>query len=469
METIKVLDLFAGCGGLSLGFDLVRNERDERVYEVVKAVEIARDACDTLRNYFKREYGRDDIVLEGDLTRAATRRQIVKACRGKVSIIVGGPPCQSFSTLGPRSGYGLRDKKFKRDRRDRLYKEYLKIVRAIKPSFIIFENVKGIISKRSRSRRYIDIIASDFKKLGYSFKSANPEMKTDYLILNAADYGVPQIRERVFLIGNNLGMLNPFPRRTHGNPRKAGQIEGLLPWTTLRDAIGDLPRLKARFTRTGIPKHRVKVVEKLNRRRFCGAASLPFDEARYLKHFRSRGVSGHQLLQFVRQGANGQLLYHEARAQKADDIKLFAGMRQGCTAEQLFRSKAKNAKELLSLIKYRMQADDGEFTFGDKYRKQQWNSPSTTLFAHLAKDGNRFIHPDRTQARTFTVREAARIQTFPDWYEFYSTSRGGKFRQIGNAVPPLLAYAIARELAGAFPPPRRTVQPEVIPEVVGVK
>lgn len=446
-ETIEVLDLFAGAGGLSLGFELVRSENGKRVFEIIKAVELDKDACETLRNYFRKTYGRQDIVVQGDLTKREVKNEVIKACKGKVSLIVGGPPCQSFSTLGPRSGYGLKKRKLKTDERDRLYKEYLRIVREIKPAFIIFENVKGIISKKDRrGRRYIDIIASDFKRLGYSFESENPDVKEDYLVLNAADYGVPQIRERVFLIGNNLGIQNPYPRQTHCEPRKAKSGNGLLPWTTLHDAIRDLPKLKAKYTLTDIPKRRIKEIKQLNARRYSGAENVPFNEKVLVEHLDSLDQPGQQLLAFIRRDANGTLLYHEARAQKGDDIKLFAGMKQATTAEQLFESRAEKSRKLRKLIKYRMKDDDGEFTFGDKYRKQSWNSPSTTLFAHLAKDGNRFIHPDGSQARTFTVREAARIQTFPDWYEFGGTSRGSKFRQIGNAVPPLLAMRIAETI-----------------------
>lgn len=449
-ETIRVLDLFAGAGGLSLGFDLVRNKDGKRVFEIVKAVEIDDDACNTLKNYFRKTYGREDIVVWGNLTKLKTRREIIKACKGKVSLIVGGPPCQSFSTLGPRSGFGLKKRKFRNDERDRLYREYLKIVEKVQPDFIIFENVKGIISKRDKKgRRYIDIIASDFRKLGYSFKGENRDVKEEYLVLNAADYGVPQIRERVFLIGNRLGIRNPFPKQTHSNPAKRKPDDRLLPWTTLKDAIGDLPKLKARYTLTGIPKKsrkRIEKIKRINTRRYSGALEMPFNDGGFSEHVQALGQPGKRLLQFIRLGANGTILYHEARAQKQDDIKLFAGMRQGTTAAYLFRNRTEKARRLRKLIKYRMKDDDGEFTFGDKYRKQSWNSPSTTLFAHLAKDGNRFIHPDGKQARTFTVREAARIQTFPDWYEFSGTSRGSKFQQIGNAVPPLLAMRIAESV-----------------------
>lgn len=448
-DTIKVLDLFAGAGGLSLGFDLVKDKTGKKVFEIIKAVELDEEACETLRIYFQREYGRQDIVIQGDLTKPKIHKEIIEACKGKVSVIVGGPPCQSFSMLGPRSGYGVKDKKYekyKNDERDKLYKEYLKIVKELKPAFIIFENVKGIISKRGTwGKRYIDIIAADFKKLGYTFKSEDAGVKEDYLLLNAADYGVPQIRERVFLIGNRVGKTNPFPNPTHRKPEGKTTSKKLASWMTLNAAIGDLPELRAKFTLTDIPKRLHEEIKTINSKRFSGFEVIPFDVSRYKQHFNSLNSSERSLLEFVRAGANGTMAYHEARPQQKDDIALFAGMPQGWTAEKLFESKSEKAKKLRKLIKYRMKSASGEYAFGDKYRKQSWNNSSTTLFAHLAKDGNRFIHPDGRQARTFTVREAARIQTFPDWYDFFG-SRSSKFRQIGNAVPPLLATKIAESI-----------------------
>ena len=103
---IKVLDLFAGAGGFSLGFDLVKDKDGNRVYEIVLAVDNDRYACQTLRKYFAKEYGNEDIVLEADLTNPETHMKIIKKCSDGVDIIIGGPPCQSFSLIGPRSGNG---------------------------------------------------------------------------------------------------------------------------------------------------------------------------------------------------------------------------------------------------------------------------------------------------------------------------------------------------------------------------
>lgn len=428
-KKIKVLDLFAGAGGLSLGFDLVKDKNGNRIYEVVLAVDNYKYACETLKKYFLKEYKRDDIVLEADLTNLDTHKKIIEKCRDGVDIIVGGPPCQSFSLIGPRSGNGKKNKKKYRVM-DRLYKEYLSLVKELKPSFIVFENVKGILSKKKGKESYIDIITSDFRKLGYTFESENEKIKTGYIVLNAADYGAPQIRERVFLLGNRLGIKNPYPKRTHdGNEH-----------VTLFEAIGDLPRLKAKLTHTGITK--IKEKEKINRRNTKtnnGKESCDYHNNLFKLHYDSLDEKGKAFLDFIKPNGIAVLNHHVARSQKRDDVLLFRGMGQGMTAGDIPNSNKENIRRLGRLIKYDMSS------FTDKYKKQSWDKPSSTIFAHLEKDGNRFIHPDSRQARTITPREAARIQSFPDWYEFegpYSK----KFRQIGNAVPPLLALRIAESV-----------------------
>lgn len=431
---IRVLDLFAGGGGLSLGFDLVKSNSAERIYDIILAVDNDKYACQTLRRYFKKEYGRDDIVLEADLTDIDTHKKIIEMCREGVDIIIGGPPCQSFSLIGPRSG-DITDDKEKYERMDSLYKQYLTLVEHLKPSFIIFENVKGILSKKDENEnKYIDIITSDFKTLGYSFDSDNEKIKTDYIILNAANYGVPQERERVFLIGNNLGIKNPYPGKTHGEKQRI----------TLLKAIGDLPKLKAKITLTGIKtKREKKKIDILNKKRYNGKDSVAYHRDLFKKHRDSLDAKGQAFLDFVNPNGLAVLNHHVARGQQKDDVLLFKSIRQGMVAEDIINSKNKIIRRLRKFIDYDMSS------FKDKYKKQSWRKPCSTIFAHLEKDGNRFIHPDGEQARTITVREAARIQSFPDWYpteDGFAGPHGKIFRQIGNAVPPLLALRIAESI-----------------------
>jgi len=297
-EKIKVLDLFAGGGGLSLGFDLVKDSEGRRVYEIVLAVDNYKYACQTLRKYFSKEYGREDIVMEADLTVPQNHKTIIERCGKKIDLITGGPPCQSFSLIGPRSGNGKKNKK-KYKIMDSMYQEYLKLVKELKPSFIIFENVKGILSKKKGGICYIDLITSDFKNIGYSFESENSKIKTDYIILNAIDYGVPQERERVFLIGNNLGIKNPFPSVTHN---RSSSI-------TLFEAIGDLPKLKAQITHTGIKSRKEKEkINKRNKRIYNGGDAIIYHEELFRKHYDSLSAKGKAFLDFIK--PNGQIVLH---------------------------------------------------------------------------------------------------------------------------------------------------------------
>jgi len=432
---INVVDIFAGPGGLSLGMKMLRDERGEPIFNCICAVENTHWACETLRKNFSR-----DIVIEGDITEQHIKDQIVAKCKGKTDLVVGGPPCQSFSMIGPRSGNPDNNKdKYKYDE---LYKHFIDIVDRLSPGFFLFENVKGILSKKNGDEKIIDIIIREVEAMGYTLKSENPENNEKYLLLNAADYGVPQTRERVFIIGNNLGMQNPFPPKTHFNPAIKSQRKNtgeLLPYVTVREAIGDLPKLKARMTKTGIPARRFGKIEKYNKRINFGKDEIIYKRAWFGKHINNIGESGRIFMNFVREINDSALTHHVSRPQMETDILLFKGMKQGMTAKDVIESGDRKIKRLAKYIKYNMNS------FTDKYRKLHWKKPSSTIFAHMQKDGNRFIHPDSFQGRTITPREAARLQSFPDSF-YFEGPMSKKFQQIGNAVPPILAKAIAKAI-----------------------
>ena len=169
MNTIKILDLFAGGGGLSLGFESAKNDQDQQLFELYRAVEIDKYACDTLRQ----RHG-DDRVIEGDITNPAVLDKIINDCKGRVSIVIGGIPCQSFSLIGPRSGYGKYSEKWKEDHRDNLYEQFRDIVAKLEPKIVVVENVKGILSKKTHDGKHIvDSLISDFEQLGYQFENSN--------------------------------------------------------------------------------------------------------------------------------------------------------------------------------------------------------------------------------------------------------------------------------------------------------
>jgi DNA (cytosine-5)-methyltransferase 1 len=436
---IKILDLFAGAGGFSLGLELVTDKSGRKLFELHRAVEIDRYACETLRN----QYG-GDRVIEGDLTDKSNHSRIIDECRGVVSVIIGGIPCQSFSLIGPRSGYGKYVEKYKQDARDNLYEEFREIVRELRPEVIVIENVKGILSKKDKDgKRIIEKLLSDFEKLDYSFENDRDQKK--YMILNAADFGVPQTRARVVLMGINKKwkkMLVPYVEATHFDPHlvRNNQLQNasLMSYTTLFDAIGDLPEVMPKITATGLRGSMMKKRERMNADINSGNDKSQLEKTKMNKHLTRLGESGSYYFQFIRPDNYSFIDHHMARPQQYSDIMLFSRMKEGETAEEFLVRCPRSGKRL---IKYKMNG------FKDKYRKQRWDRPCTTIFAHLEKDGNRFIHP--AQPRTITPREAARIQSFPDSYIFWGPV-SKKYKQIGNAVPPLMAYNIGKALLRVF-------------------
>ncbi len=456
-RTYRVLDLFAGAGGFSLGFRRFMCE-DGTPFKIVGYVERDPNAVRTLVSALIREGMAEDdakkIVICGDITFPKTKRLLYATCTD-VDIIIGGPPCQSFSTIGPRSSGPKLKKRFEKDDRDTLFYHYLQIVEHYMPLFFVFENVTGLLTKRHREsgKRYVDHIIGEFERIGYDLRQGCEQFpERCYLLLNAADFGVPQLRERVIIIGNRLSMINPAPNPTHCSPDLCDQT-GRLPYVTLKDAIGDLPPLLPKITLTpkkkgaslsSVSSNRKRRIEKLNRSRDNGTDPAPYHWNCLLDSYNEGGASRRQFLEFVMpQNEDTMLTGHIARGQQESDIQLFRGLKPGSSSKDLLRSDDPVDRKLLSLIKYDMDS------FLDKYKKLDWNSPCGTVFAHMQRDGNRFIHPDGNQERTLTVREAARVQSFPDDYVFEATGNV-RYQLIGNAVPPLMSMAVAHAIYDAL-------------------
>jgi DNA (cytosine-5)-methyltransferase 1 len=448
----KVLDLFAGAGGFSYGFK--KFEADGyNPFIIVGAVEIDIAAAETfiasLINDGVNSEKAKKIVITDDITKKETKESLYHVCP-KADIIIGGPPCQSFSLIGPRSGDADKKARFANDCRDNLFSDYVEIVDHYKPRFFVFENVKGIASKKDgNNNKYVDLIVSSFEEIGYKLDLENQHKK--YILLNAAEYGVPQLRERFFLIGNNMGLMNPVPEKTHCGEKNA-EARDLKPFVTIREAIGDLPFLQPKITMTRDNRNNKQVseavwiesIESENKKRFSGEDPMEYGWHNFTKHYNNCSEQGKNFLDFINPvNKNAMLTGHTARSHQLTDIKLFEGMPEGSSSADLCDSNDSDLAELAGLIKYKMDS------FRDKYKKMTWDKPSLTVFAHLQKDGNRFIHPDSRQGRTLTVRESARLQSFPDDYEFRAIGNM-RFKHIGNAVPPILAMTIAKAIYGAF-------------------
>ena len=388
------IDLFSGCGGLSEGFYRMG-------FTALAHVEINHWACETLRKRMA-YYGYSNIereVIEKDITSADILTDIDNAVAGRsVDVIIGGPPCQAYSTAGR-----VRDVKgMASDPRNFLFESYVKILEHFRPKFFVFENVTGLLSARVNGK---PIMPSIMSALGNSYKLINDP---NILVHNTADYGVPQIRKRVIIMGvrkdittkEAMDLYNGVVK-THWNPETdLVERKVLKKFVSVKDAIGDLPSVEPGEDAS------------------TNSYDYPCNNA-FLKRIGKAGIH--------------PLMDHIARKHNALDRERFAIMINNHWSFGQLRKEMPQYEHEHARV------------FDNSYVVQWWDLPSKTILAHIHKDGFQFIHPDGNQARSFTVREAARIQSFPDDFEF-AGSRGEKYKQIGNAVPPLFAEALAKSI-----------------------
>lgn len=401
-----VLDLFAGAGGLSEGF--IRSG-----YDVIGHIEMNNKACSTITTrmiyhalaksgnlseyiqYIEGKLTRDELIEKNNMQDVKESvicatigkdnyeeliAQVKKRLNGKkLDIIVGGPPCQAYSYIGR-----ARDtNRMRLDGRNYLYWYYVEFLKALKPKIFVFENVPGLLT--AGKGKYLEDMRNLMKEADYT---------TDYRILNAADFGVPQNRKRIILVGwNKNSGLSSYP-----------EFPTVKRDYVVNDFLSDLPELKAgEGTYLRKPVKNNKLLEKL------GIISQKFN----------------------------YILDHISRPNTNQDLEIYR--------------IAIEAKQRGEIFKYnrlprRLKTHNNENGFLDRFKVVDGNAlGSHTVVAHIAKDGHYYIHPDINQNRSLTVREAARLQTFPDDYKFEG-ERGPQFKQIGNAVPPMLSEIIAKEL-----------------------
>jgi DNA (cytosine-5)-methyltransferase 1 len=506
-----VIDLFAGPGGLGEGFASLGRADGTACFEIQLSIEKDPTAHQTLelRAFFRQfepekapsEYYRH---LRGELSRAelfaawpreAAAAQAEAWCAelGKVAsadvrkriheklknetrwVLIGGPPCQAYSSIGRARNKGKEDYVAANDPRQYLYVEYLQILADHRPAVFVMENVKGLVSATVQSQRMFDRILDDLhspwsairregrttatksKSLGYRIYSLEQaslfgDCELKDFVVRAERHGIPQARHRVILLGirddidagipSALPLAQPVPAASalEGLPRLRSGISGT------EDKADDWRRwieqvLKQDWFRSLNSSENNDVYDEIARavkslrlpRRDRGADFIPCE------------VSSQFAEDWYLDPRIGGVCNHSTRSHMGSDLYryLFAA----CFGRARRRSPnlREFPKSLLPLHSSVTDALQGG-NFGDRFRVQVANRPATTVTSHISKDGHYYIHYDPTQCRSLTVREAARLQTFPDNYLFCG-GRTAQYGQVGNAVPPLMAREIASIVA----------------------
>lgn len=398
------IDLFAGCGGLSEGF--LQTGR----FESLAHVEWEKPMVDTLRFRLSQKWGlspeeakkrvvlfdiqkteelvngnwsEDSVAKYGKDNDSLAQAEGLNGIVGKrhINLIIGGPPCQAYSIHGRAT-----DKdSMQNDYRNYLFESFCKVVNEFQPDMFVFENVGGLLSAKPGGIPVKDRIYEAFTKIGYDIRKPK-DLPT--ALYDASDFNVPQFRPRVIILGVRKGVsltLNELYSAISGEKSHKEK-------STVKDSIGTLPALYP--------------------------LDAPIKEGR-----RTRS---HSL------NPDTSITLHEARNHSERDRKVFRD----------WVSNNMNNISHQAMIDYYFKVT-GHKTLFQKYKSLDWNKPSHTVVAHLSKDGFMFIHPDVTQERSITIREAACLQSFPKDFQFLG-STPYNFKMIGNAVPVNFAFAIAK-------------------------
>lgn len=389
---MKVASLFSGCGGLDLGFI-------QAGFEVIWANDFFKEAVET----YKANIG--DHIVYGDITKIPSSE-----IPSNFDILLGGFPCQGFSVANI--------KRSMEDERNFLYKELMRLIKDKKPKFFVGENVKGLLSMQKG--KVIEMIVEDFKSLGY---------KVDYKLLKASDYGVPQNRERVVIIGNRLGLENKFPKPTHG-PKKDSKL-GIEKYVSVKEVCSHLSNVR---TRDSAFKLKNKTI-------YNHVARTNVADTFWGRKY---PVNQHDICDYLR-------FWRDKSGWSTKKVDEHFGYAH--TAGHWFRKDNNSGSipnpsdwwELKKILKFDSKYDKAvtemelkSISFEQSLRINNWDNPSDTITATGPE-----IHPNKQ--RRMSVRECAIIQSFPDDFIFKG-SLGNMYKQIGNAVPVLMAKKIAEEI-----------------------
>lgn len=502
-DAYPVVDLFAGPGGLGEGFAIhldqrggprfrsaVSVERDEfshqtlllrHFYRHFRDGEAPEDYYDFLKGGITREqlFARHKVASDEANSSAlrislgpdshATVRKVIQQRVGKAQkwALVGGPPCQAYSLVGRSRMSGRED--FEQDERHTLYLEYLRIIADHAPPVFVMENVKGLLSATIGGKSTISRIVKDLSRPSSANRSAprdleyrlyslteeeeaGGEVDPRLFIIRAEDHGIPQARHRMFIVGIR-GDLNVRP----GTLRR---LDG----PSVKETIGSLPPVRSGLSKAEdnpdawrAELHKISSLplrKQLNGAPFArevaaGLAWRTIIDMRSPRQTSSKRYSfrqpNHPVLRSLYDSRLSVISGHEARAHMASDLRryLFAST----FAQMVGRSpKLGDFPEALLPDHQNVELGRTGKMFSDRFRVQLAGQVATTITSHISKDGHYFIHYDPSQCRSLTVREAARLQTFPDNYHF-AGPRTRQFHQVGNAVPPQLATQIAEIIA----------------------
>lgn len=463
----RVVDLFSGCGGMSLGFQSAG-------CEILAGIELEEIRAKThARNFHGRDSAAQQRHGQGlDVTAldpVQTLRDLNPELPPEVDILVGGPPCQAYARVGRAKlrEIAQRPDAYQHDPRGQLYAAYVRWVEALQPVAVVMENVPDILNYGKV--KVAEVIAESLEDLGYECR---------YTLLNAAFYGVPQTRERWYLIGirRTLGLVPVFPAPTHHVELPRGYLgtrSHALAWANqplarprravpLQESKADLPAAVGCASALGDLPH-VSDEEKNRRgaRKLTQKVSYRSAPVTEYQDMMRRWRVGEPLKGYPNRPVLREVTAHVVRC-LTRDWETFRQMDQGAFYPEAHRiavlrfearlkalrrsgQKLAEGSEAWQALRDQIVPPYDHTKFPNKWWKLQENFPSRTLMAHLSHDSYSHIHYDADEARTISVREAARLQSFPDSFEFCGAMNAA-FGQIGNAVPPLMANALASSL-----------------------
>ncbi len=494
---IPIIDLFAGAGGLAEGFSAPKAKGNHDAFRIALSVEKDEVACRTLmlrsiKRYLERVGQLDPyyLLLQGQISRFefdtipnvihATKEasnEVMNAELGKTSpiefdrrirsalggaeewVLIGGPPCQAYSLAG--RARRTNDLDFESDEKHFLYREYLRVIKEHAPPVFVMENVKGLLSSNhggiSMFGRILEDLSNPRKGLKYEIRSLvrpndQSALSPEDYVIESEKYGVPQTRHRVILLGVRSDISNRRSLRLKTSESRA----------SVEDAIGDLPRIRSGLSRGTDSKRawlsavksasslvkgwgvetepRVVAAMKAAARK---AEDLDSQGSPFISTETSQFQKTTRLAFWLTSPRLLGVIQHQSRQHMESDIAryLFSSV-----FAQEFGYSAKLQQFPDALLPNHLNVQNSEIgwkiPFPDRFSVQCAKGPSSTIVSHIAKDGHYYIHYDPSQCRSLTVREAARLQTFPDDY-FFEGNKTQQYHQVGNAVPPLLANMLA--------------------------